>query len=185
MNIVVYCSANQDLPEEITSIATTLGQWIGKNQHSLVYGGVNAGLMHVTALAAHDAGCQRIVGIVPEFFKHRADPLCTELVLARDLNDRKSKLIEHGNVFVVLPGGLGTIDEWISTLSHIMVEGIVGEGSDRHIIVVNYDGMYTPLAEQLELIAQSRFSRSPAITCSIFVNNSQELINKLNEINKL
>lgn len=185
MNIVVYCSANQDLPEEITSIATALGQWIGKNQHSLVYGGVNAGLMHVTALAAYDAGGKSIVGIVPEFFKHRADPLCTELVLARDLNDRKSKLIEHGNVFVVLPGGLGTIDEWISTLSHIMVEGIVGEGSDRHIIVVNYDGMYTPLAEQLELIAQSRFSRSPAITSSIFVNNSQELINKLNEINKL
>ena len=67
MKIVVYCSANADLPEEITSIATALGQWIGENRHSLVYGGVNAGLMHITAQAARDAGCENVVGIVPEF----------------------------------------------------------------------------------------------------------------------
>lgn len=180
MNVVVYCSANQNLPEEITSIATTLGKWIGEGGHSLVYGGVMAGLMHVTAQAAHDAGCQNIIGIVPEFFSHRADSLCSELILATNLNDRKSKLIEYGDVFVVLPGGLGTIDEWISTLSHLVVEG-----SNRPIIVVNYDGMYAPLAEQLALTAESQFSRSPLIASSILVNNSQELINKLNETNKL
>ena len=115
MNIVVYCSANSDLPSEIVAIATALGRWIGERGHTLVYGGVNAGLMHATAVAAHEAGCRHIVGIVPECFEHRADPLCTELQLARDLCDRKSRLIAQGDVFVVLPGGLGTIDEWIST----------------------------------------------------------------------
>lgn len=180
MNIVVYCSANQELPEDITSISTALGQWIGKNRHSLVYGGVNAGLMHITAQAARNAGCESVVGIVPEFFQHRTDSLCTKLVLARDLNDRKSKLIEHGDVFVVLPGGLGTIDEWVSTLSTLVVEG-----SDRPIIVVNHGGMYSSLAEQLLNTAQSQFSRSPLISSSILVNNSHELINKLNEISKL
>lgn len=185
MNIVVYCSANADLPEEITSIAAALGRWIGENQHSLVYGGVNAGLMHITAQAARDAGCQSVVGVVPEFFQHRADPLCTELVLARDLNDRKSKLIEHGDVFVVLPGGLGTLDEWISTLSHLMVEGIVEGAVNRPIIVVNHNRMYEAQAQQLHNIAQSQFSRSPIITSSILVDDSQELINKLNIINKL
>lgn len=185
MKIVVYCSANPNLPKEITSIATALGRWIGEGRHTLVYGGVNAGLMHITAQAAHDAGCERIVGIVPEFFKHRADPLCTVLELARDLNDRKSKLIAHGDVFVVLPGGLGTIDEWISTLSHLMVEGIVEKGSNRPIVVVNHNGMYDAMAQQILNTAQSQFSRSPIIASSILVNNSQELINKLNAINKL
>lgn len=180
MNVVVYCSANPNLPNEITSIATALGKWIGVGCHSLVYGGVNAGLMHITAQASHDAGCKSIVGIVPEFFKHRADPLCTELVLARDLNDRKSLLIRRGDVFVVLPGGLGTVDEWISTLSHLVVED-----SGRYIIVVNHNGMYDAMAQQLLNTAQSQFSRSPLIASSILVNNSQELINKLNEINKL
>ena len=185
MNIVVYCSANQDLPEEITSIATALGRWIGENRHSLVYGGVNAGLMHITAQAARAAGGASVIGIIPEFFKHRADPLCTELVLASDLNDRKSKLIEHGDVFVVLPGGLGTIDEWISTLTHLMVEDVVEECSHRPIIVVNHNGMYNALAQQLRTTAQSQFSRSPLIAQSIMVKNSQELINILNERDKL
>lgn len=180
MKIVVYCSANPNLPQEITSIATALGQWIGEGGHSLVYGGVNAGLMHITAQAAADAGCKSIVGIVPEFFSHRADPLCTELMLARDLNHRKSMLIEQGDVFVVLPGGLGTIDEWISTLSHLVVEG-----SGRSIIVVNCNGMYDAQYQQLHNTAQSQFSRSPLIDSSILVDNYQELINKLNIISKL
>lgn len=179
MKIVIYCSANNDLPREITDVAVDLGRWLGEGGHTMVYGGVNAGLMHITAQAASDAGCQSIVGIVPEFFKHRADPLCTELVLARDLNDRKSRLIALGDVFVVLPGGLGTIDEWISTLSTLVVEG-----SARPIIVVNHDDMYSAIASQLDNTAHSQFSRSPLISSSIMVNNSQELINTLNKINK-
>ena len=185
MKVVVYCSANPNLPQEIVDIAAALGRWIGEGGHSLVYGGVDAGLMHVTALAARDAGCRSVVGIVPEMFKHRADPLCTELVLSRDLNHRKAMLIERGDVFVVLPGGLGTLDEWVSTLSHLMVEGIVEGGSGRPIIVVNHNGMYDAQAQQFRNIAQSQYSRSPLIASSILVNNSQELINKLNEINKL
>ncbi len=180
MKIVVYCSANSDLPHEIVDIASALGRWIGEGGHTLVYGGVNAGLMHVTAQAAREAGCKRIVGIVPKFFKHRADPLCTKLKLARDLNDRKSMLIGNGDVFVVLPGGLGTIDEWVSTLSHIVVEG-----SDRAIIVVNYKGMYLAQTEQLRNTASSQFARAASIDRSILVNDSQELINKLNEISML
>ena len=179
MNIVVYCSACSNLPQEVIDIATALGQWIGQGGHTLVYGGVNAGLMHVTAQAAVHAGCRNVVGIVPEIFQHRADPLCTKLILATDLNHRKAKLIAGGDVFVVLPGGLGTIDEWVSTLSQLVVEG-----SDRPIVVVNHDGMYAPLARQLEVTAQSQFSRSPLIASSMLVNNSTELINKLNQINK-
>ena len=180
MKVVVYCSANPNLPQEIVDITAALGRWIGEGGHSLVYGGVDAGLMHVTALAARDAGCRSVVGIVPEMFKHRADPLCTELVLSRDLNHRKSLLIENGDVFVVLPGGLGTIDEWVSTLSTLVVEG-----SERPIVVVNYNGMYSAQADQLRNTARSQFARAENIDRSILVVNSKELIDKLNEINKL
>lgn len=180
MKIVVYCSANNELPQEVRDIAVALGRWIGENGHSLVYGGVNAGLMHITAKAANETGSKNIVGIVPEFFSHRADPLCTELILARDLNDRKSKLIGQGDIFVVLPGGLGTIDEWVSTLSTLIVEG-----SDKPIIVVNYNGMYSAMAEQLCNTAQSQFARTESIDRSMLVNNSKELIKKLNEISNL
>ena len=174
MKVVVYCSANADLPQEVTDIASALGQWIGEGGHSLVYGGVNAGLMHVTAQAAVDAGCHDIQGIVPEFFAHRADPLCTSVTLARDLNHRKALLYEKGDVFVVLPGGLGTIDEWISTLSARAVDG-----SDKPIIVVNHEGMYDALAQQLANTGASCFSRSPVVTSSIFVDGISDLLHQL------
>ena len=178
MKIVVYCSASSDLPQEIIDIASLLGRWIGEGGHTLVYGGVNAGLMHVTAQAAVEAGCCDVVGIVPEMFKHRADPLCTRLLLATDLNHRKAMLIAAGDVFVVLPGGLGTIDEWVSTLSQLVVEG-----SDRPVVVVNYGGMYAAQAQQLRATAQSRFARATGIDRSILVTTPQELINQLRKLN--
>ena len=49
MNIAVYCSSRNDLPQEYVNLAESLGNWIGSNGHTLVYGGVNAGLMHITA----------------------------------------------------------------------------------------------------------------------------------------
>lgn len=177
MNIVVYCSACSNLPQEVIDIATALGQWIGQGGHTLVYGGVNAGLMHVTAQAAVHAGCKSVMGIVPEIFQHRADPLCTKLILATDLNHRKAKLIAGGDVFVVLPGGLGTIDEWVSTLSQLVVEG-----SDRPVIVVNYHGMFSAQAQQLCVTAQSPFARASGIDRSILVGTSQELITQLSKL---
>ena len=179
MNITVYCSASADLPQEVNDIASALGKWIGENHHTLLYGGVKAGLMHTTAQAAQDAGCDNIIGIVPECFAHRADPLCTKVLLARDLSKRKSMLINRGDVFVVLPGGLGTIDEWISTLSQLIVDG-----KDKPIIVVNCDGMFSGMIQQLRATAQSQFARASSIDRSIVVDNTVQLINQLNKINK-
>ena len=116
MNIVVYCSAQDGLDKKYQQLAQALGTWIGQNGHTLVYGGVKSGLMHVTAQAAHDTG-GHITGVIPEMFKHRQDPLCNEVVSTSDLQQRKQYMIEHGDVFVVLPGGIGTLDEWISTTS--------------------------------------------------------------------
>lgn len=177
MNVVVYCSACDDLAPEVTAMAQALGTWIGQKGHSLVYGGVKAGLMHVTALAAQQAGATTIVGIVPACFEHRADPLCSTLLLSANLSERKSMLIERGDVFVVLPGGLGTIDEWISTLSQQVVDGKV-----KPIVVVNHGGMYDGVLQQLNATAQSPFARSPLIKASRVVTNERELLEKLNNI---
>ena len=56
MNIAVYCSSREDLPQEAFDCARATGEWIGRKRGTLVYGGVNAGLMHVTAQAARAGG---------------------------------------------------------------------------------------------------------------------------------
>lgn len=124
MNITVYCSSRDDLNSCYTDTARIAGEVIGKNHCRLVYGGVNAGMMHITAAAAAENGAE-ITGYVPEFFSHRADPLLTETVLTSSLSDRKQKMLDAADLFVVLPGGLGTIDEWMSTMAHLDRKSVV------------------------------------------------------------
>ena len=177
MNIVVYCSSFDGLPKEIRDYAVTVGTWIGRNGHTLVYGGVKAGLMHVTAEAVKAAG-GRVVGVIPELFKHRADALCDELLLTRDLNDRKSRMVALGDAYVVLPGGLGTIDEWISTLSQLTVN----QTYDKPVIVCDHEGMYAAVIEQLRLTAASVYSAGRQQPVACYVHSPEELNNELNKL---
>ena len=174
MKIAVYCSSREDLAEKYVKPAQVLGQWIGKNGYTLVYGGVKSGLMHTVAQATHDAG-GKILGVVPERFQHRTDVLAHQVVKCQDLGDRKTIMMDNADLFVVLPGGLGTIDEWISTLSQI----IVNHDDTRDIIVVNIDNMFAPQLEQLKVTAKSPFARGKHIDKSIPVNDSNELIQEL------
>ena len=134
MKIVVYCSSQAGLEEKYQQLARDLGAWIGQNGHSLLYGGSNAGLMHITAAAAHEAG-GHVIGVIPEMFRQRIDPVCDEVVYTANLGDRKQYMIEHGDVFVVMPGGIGTLDEWMSTLAVMTI----GNDDPRPIIAANID----------------------------------------------
>lgn len=178
MNIVVYCSSRADLGAEYEVIATSLGKWIGENGHTLVYGGVYAGLMHTVAKSSHDAGAH-VVGVVPEIFSHRVDEVCDEVILTANLNERKGKMIEIGDIFVVLPGGIGTIDEWISTLSDIMVMETRDASADRPIVVVNHQGMYDAAITQLGLTNESVFARGRRVDRSIIVADIPQLLSTL------
>lgn len=148
-NIVVYCSSRADLPTEVEYGAGVIARTIAECDARLIYGGVNAGMMHMVARTARDHGAE-VVGVIPEIFAHRADEACCETVLTKDLNTRKSEMINLGDIFIVLPGGIGTIDEWISTLSHFMVLEKGGTSCSKPILVWNHEGMYDSLIKQLK-----------------------------------
>lgn len=177
MNIVVYCSAQDGLDAKYQQLAATLGQWIGQNGHTLVYGGVKSGLMHVTAQATHDAG-GHLVGIIPEMFLHRLDPLCDEVVSTTDLAERKQRLIVRGDVFVVLPGGIGTLDEWISTLCVMCI----GDDDHRPIIVADIDNMFAGTIHQLEVLQQTPFARGKRLDRTIVTTTPANLLQALNDL---
>ena len=177
MNIVVYCSSQGDLPEKYQQLAHNLGTWIGQNGHTLLYGGSNAGLMHITAAAVHEAG-GHVIGVIPEMFKHRIDPLCDEVVHTANLGDRKQYMIEHGDVFVVMPGGIGTIDEWISTLAVMTI----GNDDQRPIIVADLDGMFDGTIQQLAAITRTPFARGKDLTRTLVAPTPAELIQTLTDI---
>ena len=177
MNIAVYCSSRSNLEERYTVAAATLGEWIGRNGHTLVYGGSNAGTMHTLAQAAHDAGAY-ITGVVPKCFANRADKLIDTLIPANDLAERKGRMIQLADIFVVLPGGIGTIDEWISTLTHLVVAG----DTTTRIVVVNIDGVFDNMIAQIEATASSPFAKggTPITGHCIVVSDKDEMIKQLN-----
>ena len=174
MKIVVYCSSQEGLEEKYRLLARDLGTWIGQQGHTLLYGGSNAGLMHITAVAVHETG-GHIVGVIPEMFRHRIDPVCDEVVYTANLGDRKQYMIEHGDVFVVMPGGIGTLDEWMSTLAVMTI----GNDDPRPIIVANIDGLYDATIQQLADMTHTPFARGKNLARTLAARTTTELLSTL------
>ena len=177
MTIVVYCSSQAGLEEKYQQLAHDLGTWIGQNVHTLLYGGSNAGLMHITAAAAHEAG-GHVIGVIPEMFRHRIDPVCDEVVYTANLGDRKQYMIEHGDVFVVMPGGIGTLDEWMSTLAVLTI----GNDDPRPVIVANIDGLYDATVQQLADMTRTPFARGKNLARTLVATSASDLISTLNTL---
>ena len=177
MKIVVYCSSQEGLEKKYQQLARDLGTWIGQHGHTLVYGGSNAGLMHITAAAVHEAG-GHIVGVIPEMFRHRIDPVCDEVVYTANLGDRKQYMIEHGDAFVIMPGGIGTLDEWMSTLAVMTI----GNDDPRPIIAANLDGLYDATIRQLADMTHTPFARGKNLARTINATSSADLLNTLTAV---
>ena len=109
MNVGVFCSAS-DLAEKYVLPARQLAKLIAEHGHSLVWGGSNTGVMKVMADGVQ-AGGGKIFGVSVEILRARARPDADEMVFAKDLGERKAMLLARSDVVVVLPGGLGTLDE--------------------------------------------------------------------------
>ena len=148
MNICVYCSSSDQVRDEFKQQAAEFGKWLADNGHTLVYGGATGGLMSSVAQGASDAGGD-IVGIIPDCIieKGRKSDLPTELFIVGDMAERKSMLKEYYDVFVVFPGGFGTLDEMFDTISACMV----GE-HDKPTILYNPDNFWMGLLLQLDKI---------------------------------
>ena len=172
--IGVFCSAAEGIDKAYFDAAREVGSWMARRGIALVYGGARMGLMEATAQAAKEAG-GNVVGVVPECFKQRLDEVVDEPVYTQNLNDRKAEMYDRSDHFVVLPGGIGTIDEWIATLSQITVDQ-----SPRRIVVMNLDGMYDATVEQLRASSDSLFARvGNMLDISVITTTTQQMIEAL------
>ena len=99
MKICIFCSANQQIDPEFFTLTEELGKWAAEKGHTIVYGGVNQGLMECVAKATKEAGGHTISDYV-------------EIEIPCDnLTDRKQLMMDQSDVFIALPGGIGTLDE--------------------------------------------------------------------------
>ncbi|MBO6240602.1 MAG: TIGR00730 family Rossman fold protein [Butyrivibrio sp.] len=155
MNIAVYCGSSSGNNLRFIESAKILGKWIGENGHTLVYGGANKGLMGAVASAVIEAG-GKVIGVIPDvaIIQARKHTGLTELIETKSMAERKSKMIELADVFVALPGGIGTLDEITEVMSLSSLEIIKGP-----IVLYNTDGYYRPLKAVLDNILSAEFGR--------------------------
>lgn len=153
LNIGLFCGARKGNRSEFIAVAEELGTWIGKQGHRLVYGGGSVGLMGVTADATLAAGGE-VLGIITE--KLMAMEVghggITEMVVTPTMATRKTQLIAQSDVFVILPGGLGTFDEFFEVLT-LRQLGY----HDKMTYVVNTLGYFDPLLALLRQTASEGF----------------------------
>ena len=156
MNITVYLGANAGNDPALAEAVRELGSWIGANGHRLVYGGSRSGLMGQLAQSALDAG-GTVTGVEPQFFVQQElqhDGL-TELIVTKDMTERKTRMIELGDAFIAFPGGTGTLEE----VSEVMSKLSLGHLS-APCIFYNLNGYYDDVQRLLTRMISAGFSFS-------------------------
>lgn len=179
MKIAVYCSAKDAIPEEFLALGDQLGIWLGENRHTLIYGGATGGLMSRVSDAAKAAGAY-VIGVIPLRIKAagRLAAHCDELVEVTNMSERKQVMRDLAEVIVCLPGSYGTLDEMMDATS----SAIVGE-HHKSVFVLNYEGFYEPLKQQICIMEQLRFIPVQQSYKPVFVDTLDELYKEIININ--
>lgn len=116
-SVCVYCGSSNAADPAFLEAAFQIGAAFAEAGLKLVYGGGGVGLMGATARGAHQAG-GRVLGIIPDFLRGREQPFDdVETVIVASMHERKMLMFERSDAFVVLPGGIGTLEEIIELLS--------------------------------------------------------------------
>ena len=155
MNICVFLSSSDAVALEFVDLTRELGAAIGREGHTLVFGGNNTGLMCVLADAVKDNG-GKVIGVVPRKLEElgRSYRRSDELVITRDLRDRKAVMDERSDAFVALPGGLGTLEEIIEVLNLKYLRY-----HQKPVVFINHRGFYEPLFAAFASFYAERFTK--------------------------
>ena len=154
MNITVYLGANEGNDPALKQAVQELGRWIGESGNALVYGGSRCGLMGEIAESTLNAGGE-VTGVEPEFFvqgelQHEG---LTELIVTKDMTERKTRMIALGDAFIAFPGGTGTLEE----ITEVMSQVSLGQLS-APCILYDLDGYYCHLKALLDHMIASGLS---------------------------
>lgn len=146
MDIAVYCSASEEIRSHFLEDAKSLGSALASHGHSLIYGGGNIGSMGRLGLAVHQGG-GRVVSVIPRFFDDQGLTLAEsdEVILTDAMQERRRIMWEKCAGAIVLPGGLGTLEEAVEFLVLNQLALI-----NRPLIFADVNGYWGPFFELID-----------------------------------
>lgn len=155
-SVCIYCGSSPGTNAAFMGQATTLGALLAQGGFGLVYGGGTNGLMGAVAKGAHTHG-GHVTGIIPDFLLNREASVgemdfIDDLVVTKDMHERKHAMFERSDAFITLPGGIGTLEEVVE----MMTWAQLGRHS-KPIILANFDAFWSPFVDMLEHMSEAGF----------------------------
>ncbi len=153
MNICVYGASSNTIEEKYIKAGEELGRLMAKAGHTLVFGGGASGLMGALARGVHSAG-GIVIGVAPSFFNVDGIlyPECDEFIYTETMRERKEKMEQLADAFIMTAGGIGTFEEFFEILTLRQL--------GRHkkpIAVLNTDGYFDPLVALIDNAIEKQF----------------------------
>lgn len=171
-SICVYCASSDGARPEYASVARKLGKIMAARGIRLVYGGASVGTMGHMARAVLAEGGQ-VVGIIPSQLDEKEVTLeqCSELHVVGSMHERKKMMFDKSDGFLVLPGGVGTLEEMIEvgTWRQLQLH-------EKPIVVLNHEGYWTHLIEMLKHMINEDFAKDSLHEIFHFVENVDDVM---------
>ncbi len=175
-SVCVFCGSSDAAEPRLLTDAATLGLGLAAADLTLIYGGGGVGLMGACAIAAHEAG-GRVLGVIPHFLKERERRLdVVETITVSSMHERKQIMFERSDAFVVLPGGIGTLEEVVELLSWRRL--------DLHakpVVFYSPDGFWEPLFQLFQHTVDHRLTPASFMQSWISVDRIEDIIPALLE----
>ena len=177
-SICVFCGSSGKVDEAYRQAASQLGTLVGAKGFDLVYGGGHVGLMGLVADAALASGSS-VLGVIPKFLQDYEighDGL-DELIVTDNMHDRKRLMYERSDAFVILPGGLGTLDETFEVLTWTQL-GL----SAKPVVLANINGFWNPLLALVDHLVSSGFAREENRSILQVADNMEEIFQMIETV---
>ena len=175
MNICLFGAASALIDTEYMKAVEELGEMMAKKGHTMIYGGGATGLMGAAAGMSRVPG-RKIIGIAPKFFNTEGIlyKQCSEMIFTETMRERKALMEEKADVFLMVPGGTGTFEEFFEVLT-------LNQLGQMHkpIAVYNINGYFNDLYELLEHMVKTGFTQREVLDMFKFYENAEEMLSDL------
>jgi uncharacterized protein (TIGR00730 family) len=176
-SLCVYCGSSNDGAPSHRDMATELGTLMAQRKIALVYGGGGVGLMGTIADAVMAGGGQ-VTGIIPDFLMHQevGHSAISSLEVVGSMHERKARMAELSDGFLILPGGLGTLEEFFEMLTWRKLQL-----HNKPIAVLNQDGFWNGLQALIGDLAEAKYARATDIALTSWVENPEAALDALEQ----
>lgn len=169
-SVCVFCASSNGTQSIFLEAAKALGRTIAERGWHLVYGGAEVGLMGALADAALEHG-GAVTGVIPHALASReiAHRGLTQLIEVSSMHERKAEMAKRADAFLVLPGGLGTLDE----LCEILTWALLGI-HQKPVVLINIAGYWDVFLAMLDQAVESGFLRAAHRSLPLLAKDAEE-----------